>query len=101
MLKLSESRERKRVERVYQGEISSGAVTLQHLLSALKWCSYIEMSKELINGAPRKWLNKEIRHILPSGTIVQSDDRKSDNLMNKMVVNFRVFCPTMERGIVC
>ena len=44
-------------------------------------------------------LTKEVRHILSSGTIVQSNYLKSDKLTNKMVVNFNVFSPTMD-GLV-
>lgn len=58
------------------------------------------MGKEFINSAPRKGIGKDVTHIFSSGTIVQSDDLISDKLMNKMVVNFNVFSPTMDGGIL-
>ena len=83
-------------ESVQKGEISYGAVTLEHFLSAPDWCSYIGMGKELINGVLWKWLGKEISHIFSSGKIIQSDDLNSAKITNKMVVNFNVFSTTMK-----
>ena len=59
------------------------------------------MGKELINGVPWKWLDKEISHIFLSAKIIQSDDLNSDKITNKMVLNFNVFSTTIKGGIVC